>query len=350
MLNKQIIINNVRFKNRISVSPMCQYSSSNGCPSNWHYSHLRNLIETGAGSITIESTAVSSIGRITKKDLCLYNYKHLISHKKLVTYLKNIRNIPIILQISHSGRKGSAEIPWIRKNKPLKKKHGWKTWAPSKLKRAKDWPAPKEMKIKDIQKVIKQFTNTSKLAFKAGYDGVEIHMAHGYLLHEFCSPVTNKRIDKYGLNSKNFKLPVDILKSIKKNLPKKKIIGARITATDHLSNGIKISDSISLVNKLKKNGLNYVCVSSGGIISKTNLKFYKGFRLKLANSIKKKCRIITRTSGMFNDFKTIKRAIKNYRIDFIALGRILIKDKYFLIKNKNFKINYEIKQYKYCLN
>ena len=120
MLNKQLIINNVRFKNRISVSPMCQYSSSNGCPSNWHYSHLRNLIETGAGSITIESTAVSSIGRITKKDLCLYNYKQLISHKKLVTYLKNIRNIPIILQISHSGRKGSAEIPWIRKNKPLK--------------------------------------------------------------------------------------------------------------------------------------------------------------------------------------------------------------------------------------
>ena len=202
----------------------------------------------------------------------------------------------------------------------------------------------------NFSKVIKQFTNTSKLAFKAGYDGVEIHMAHGYLLHEFCSPVTNKRIDKYGLNSKNFKLPVDIIKSIKKNLPKKKIIGARITATDHLSNGIKISDSISLVNKLKKNGLNYVCVSSGGIISKTNLKFYKGFRLKLANSIKKKCRIITRTSGMFDDFNTIKRAVKDYRIDFIALGRILIKDKYFLIKNKNFKINHEIKQYKYCFN
>ena len=189
---KKFFINRVKFLNKFTVSPMCQYSSLNGCPSNWHYHHLRNLIETGAGSIVIESTAVSSIGRITKKDLCLYNKAHFNSHKKLIKYLKNLKNIPIILQISHSGRKGSAEIPWIKKNRSLNKSQAWKTWAPSSIKRANKWPKPKQMTKQDIKKVVEQFTFTAKLAFKAGYDGVEIHMAHGYLIHEFCSPVSNK--------------------------------------------------------------------------------------------------------------------------------------------------------------
>ncbi len=347
---KKFLINKVKFLNKFTVSPMCQYSSLNGCPSNWHYHHLRNLVETGAGSIVIESTAVSGIGRITKKDLCLYNESHFNSHKKLIRYLKNLKNIPIILQISHSGRKGSAEIPWIKKNTSLSKSQSWKTWAPSSIKRTKKWPRPKQMTKQDIKKVIKQFTFTAKLAFKAGYDGVEIHMAHGYLIHEFCSPVSNKRKDEYGVKGNGFKFQRSILKSIKKILPKNKIIGARVTGSDHLSNGIKITDCINLVKKLKDDGLNYVCVSSGGIIPKTSMKFYKGFRLKMADKIKRECKIITRTSGHINDYKTIDLALKKYKLDFVALGRILIQDKYFLLKSKKLKLENEIKQYKYCFN
>lgn len=343
-------INKVKFLNKFSVSPMCQYSSINGCPSDWHYHHLRNLIETGVGSIVIESTAVSNVGRITKKDLCLYNEKHFNSHKKLVKYLKNLKNIPLILQISHSGRKGSAEIPWLKKNKSLNKSQKWKTLAPSSIKRSRKWPMPKEMTKKDIKKVIKQFTHSAKLAFKAGYDGVEIHMAHGYLIHEFSSPISNKRKDEYGIKGRSYKFQRSILKSIKKILPKDKIIGARVTGSDHLPKGIKIIDCINLVKKLKHDGLNYVCVSSGGIIPKTNMKFYKGFRLKMAKKIKKECKIITRTSGCINDYKTINLALKKYKLDFLALGRILIKDKYFLVKNKDFKLKNEINQYKYCFN
>mgnify|MGYP001184262145 CR=1 FL=1 len=343
-------LNKVKFLNKFTVSPMCQYSSLNGCPSEWHYHHLRNLIETGVGSMVVESTAVSKVGRITKKDLCLYNKKHLYSHKKLIKYLKKLRKIPIILQISHSGRKGSAEIPWIKKNKSLNKFHSWKTWAPSSIQRSKKWPKPKEMTKKDIEKVIDQFTHTAKLAFKAGYDGVEIHMAHGYLIHEFCSPVSNKRKDEYGIKGNNFKFQREVLRSIKKILPKNKIIGARVTGSDHLPQGIKVADCINLIQKLKQDGLDYVCISSGGIIPKTNMKFNKGFRLKMAKKIKEECKIFTRTSGCINDQKTLSLALKKYKLDSLALGRILIRDKYFLLKNKKLKLENELKQYNYCFN
>ena len=190
------------------------------------------------------------------------------------------------------------------------------------------------MSIKKISEVVKQFENSAKLAFKAGYDGVEIHMAHGYLIHQFCSPISNLRNDEYGLKKNKYKFPIEVIKSIKKIKPKYKIIGARVTGTDHLKNGIKISDAKNLINKLKKEGLEYVCVSSGGIIPITNLKASKGFRFKISKEIKKDCKIITRTSGMINDFKTIKKFLKGNNIDLVAIGRKLVQDKFFLLNEK----------------
>ncbi len=348
MINKKLVLNGVRFTNRVVVSPMCQYMANNGCPSGWHYHHLRNLIETGAGSLVVESTAVSKVGRITEKDLCLYNFNHYKAHKNLVRYLKNIKNIPLILQLSHSGRKGSAEIPWLKKNQSLKSKKKWTTISPSSLKRSKNWAIPKEMSLKDINKVVKQFKISSKLAFKAGYDGVEIHMAHGYLIHQFCSPISNLRNDEYGIVNKKYKFPLEIVKEIKKIRPNFKIIGARVTGMDHLKNGIKINDAINLITKLKKVGLNYVCISSGGIIPITKLKFFKGFRYTIAKKIKKKCKIITRTSGLINDYKTIKKFLNKGKIDMVAIGRKFVEKKFFLINEKEINIKNEIKQYKYC--
>ena len=251
VVNRKLSLRNNIFNNKFVVSPMCQYSSQDGTPNEWHYHHLKNLILSGVGSIVIESTAVSKIGKISNKDLCLYNHKHFNGHKKLIKYLKRIKNIPIIIQISHSGRKGSSEIPWIKKkNSPLNKKKGWQTIAPSPISRGKKFPKPKKMNERDIKKVINQFKNTSRLAFKAGYDGVEIHMAHGYLIHQFCSPISNLRNDKYKFN--DFKFPLEIYEQINKIRPKNKIIGARVTGTDHLKNGIKIKDASNLINKLKK--------------------------------------------------------------------------------------------------
>lgn len=349
MRNKKIIINGLKFENKVMVSPMCQYSSANGCPSEWHYFHLRNLIETGAGSLVVESTAVSSEGRITKKDLCLFNKYHLKEHKKLIRYLKSIKNIPIILQISHAGRKGSAEIPFKKKNKPLIKKFGWRTYAPSSIPRDKNWPKPTAMSKKQIKVLIQKFQHTSKLAFKAGYDGVEVHMAHGYLLHQFCSPISNKRTDEYGIKDVNYNLHKKIIKNIKSILPKKKIIGARVTGSDNLHKGIKPKDCIKLINVLQKEGLNYACISSGGILPKTNMRFYPGFRIHMAKLIKKKTKVLIRTSGLINDEKILYSVLKN--LDLVALGRKFINNKYFLLKNKKFYNKLNIPdQYYYCFN
>ena len=348
MKNSKIKIKNLTFQNKFFISPMCQYSSNNGNPSDWHYHHLRNLIETGAGGLVIESTSVSKIGKITVRDLCLYNKNHMKKHKDLLNNLKKIRNIPIILQISHSGRKGSAEIPFVKKNTPLKNNQKWKTVAPSPIRRHINWPLPKKLSISEIKKIVDEFQKSAKLAFLSGYDGVEIHMAHGYLVHQFCSPISNKRVDVYGTDK--YKFAIDILKAVKKITPKNKVIGARVTATDHLKDGLKIKDAIYFIKQLKKQGLNYVCVSSGGIIPITKMRQHKGFRIKFASLIKRKCKILTRTSGMINDEKTINKALKKFKIDFVAIGRKLINDKFFLYKLKGHSVkNNLVKQYKYCL-
>lgn len=352
MIFSKLKINKITLPNRVVVSPMCQYSAKDGCPSEWHYRHLSNLIESGAGLLTVESTAVCKEGKISHNDLCLYNLNHLRAHKRLVKKLKTIRNIPIIIQISHSGRKGSAKIPWLKRSKPLlNKNEKWQTYAPSPISLDKKWPAPKVMKKNKIKKVVKKFINSAKLAFEAGYDGIELHIAHGYLLHQFFSPISNKRKDEYGLNAvEKYKIHNEILRSIKKITPNSKIIGARITGSDHLKKGSTITECIDFVNQLKKNGLNYVCISSGGIIPKTHMKITKGFRIKMASTIKKKCKIITRTSGMIDSVHLINTALKKYKLDFVAVGRKFINDRFFLLKNnKIIKKKYISKQYTYCI-
>ena len=221
MIKKKIKLSKYKsLCNKIVVSPMCHYSSINGAPSEWHYKHLSNLIISGASMLIIESTAVSKIGRITTKDLGLFNDFQEKKFKELIKFLKKIKNIPICLQISHSGRKGSCNVPWKNLGKPLKKNY-WKTISSSDLKKDINWPRPKSASNKEIKKIITEFKNSSLRAFRAGFDGVEIHMAHGYLIHQFLSPISNHRNDLYGGSLDNrCRFAIDIVESIKKKLLK----------------------------------------------------------------------------------------------------------------------------------
>ncbi len=337
MIFKELKIKNIKLKNRIVVSPMCQYSAKNGSPTKWHFSHLGKLINTGAGMLMIESTAVNNSGKITHSDLCLNNSYQEKKFKELKKYLNKINNIPIGIQISHAGRKGSAHIPWVKANAPLTKKKSWQTFAPSAIKRDKSWPVPKALNKNQILKLIKDFKNTAIRAKRIGFECLELHMAHGYLLHQFLSPISNLRDDEFGNNFENrLSFPLILAKEIKKIWPKNKILGARITATDHLPNGITINDSIFFVKKLKKIGFDYVCVSSGGILPKTNLKFKKGFRTNFSKKIKKKTSIVTRVSGLITEYKQANKIIKNKSADLIAIGRTFIKDPMWIYKSARF--------------
>ena len=329
-------LKNKVLRNRIVLAPMCQYSSLDGNPSNWHHVHYGKLMHSGVGMLMIESTAVSFSGRISLRDLVLNQKRQILKYKKFVNFLKSQNDIPIGIQLSHAGRKGSSEIPWIKKNSPLKNK-AWETYAPSAIKRSESWPTPKVLTVKEIQKIKKEFIDSVSKAEKAGFNCVEIHMAHGYLLHQFLSPISNKRKDIYGGSEKNrFKLPLEIIKEIKIKF-KKLIIGCRVTGSDRLKDGIDIKESIRFIKELEKLKVEYVCVSSGGILPITNLKIKKGFNVDLSSKIKKKTKIKVRVAGKITDMKYIKKLIKEKKTDLVALGRILIAEPN-IILNKNKKL------------
>ena len=338
MIFEKFKIKNLKFRNKIFISPMCQYSSKDGCPSDWHYRHLGNLMLSGAGGLVVESTAVNMNGRISPADLCIEKKFQKDSFHKLIKYLKKINNMPILLQISHSGRKGSSQVPWIKSNTPLKR-NSWTTFSSSNLRKDINWPKPKSLSNLQIKKLIKDFKKATINSLQSGFDGIEIHMAHGYLLHQFLSPISNIRKDEYGGNQNNrMRFPLEIIKEIKKIVPKNFILGARITATDHLKNGLKINDSIILAKKLENLGVDYICVSSGGILTKTNLKFYNGFRVKYANTIKQNVKIPVRCSGMLSNLNYANKLIMNRKIDCIAIARAFLGNPFWLRKTNKVKI------------
>ena len=332
---KPIKINNFKLKNRISVASMCQYSANNGNPTKWHYAHLQKLAQSGAGLLMLESTAISRQGRISIKDLTILNKKNENSLKKLISYIQSVSDIAIGIQISHSGRKGSAEIPWVGSNKSLSKKNGgWTTCAPSAIKREKSWPKPAALNLKNIEQIIIAFKNAARRSKRLNLDCLELHMAHGYLLHEFFSPISNKRKDLYGGSLENrCRLLLQISKEIRKIWPKNKLLGARVNGDDWVKNGSTIKDCVYLVKKLKKLKFDYVCVSSGGIVPKTNLIFKPGYQVNLAKIIKKQTGMVTRTTGMIEDLKHANKILDKNSADLINFGRKFINSPTWLIKD-----------------
>ena len=349
MIFKNLKINKIILKNRIVISPMCQYSAENGSPTDWHYKHLENLSETGASMVLLESTAVEKKGKISSSDLCLYNATHEKKFKKLIRFLKSKNDVKYGIQISHSGRKGSSHKPWIKHNHPLPKKKSWETLSASAIPRDKGWPKPTEMTKQQIKSLIQKFKSTAARANRINFDCLEVHMAHGYLLHQFFSPISNKRKDEYGGNSVNrMRLLKEIAKEVRKVWPRHKILGARITGTDHLKNGLLIKDAILLSKELKKIGFDYISVSSGGILPHTKMQQYEAFRVKMAKKIKNESKMIITTSGMITDHKISKNIIKNKKIDFITIARIIIRNPRWILqfaKKNNIK-GYVPNQYK----
>ena len=294
----------------------------------WHLGHLMTLSLSGAGLVMIESTAVSYDGRITKKDLALYTDEHQASLQDTIAMIRLNCEVVLGLQISHAGRKGSANVPWVYKGAPLNKAGGgWETVAPYALSRAPAWPTPTRIDDGKMTTIRDDYKSAAQRASKVELDCLEIHMAHGYLLHEFLSPISNLRSDQYGGNTeKRARFPLEIASIVRDQWPNDRILGARVTGSDWVHGGITLNDCIYLVGTLKEIGFDYVCVSSGGILPITNRPSGPGYQVHLSAEIKKRINIATRTVGEIQDEEHANQILAEKQADLIGFGRKFIRD------------------------
>ena len=331
-------LNNKIFRNRIILSPMCQYKANNGFIDEWHLQHYSRFAFSGLGGAFIEATAVSPEGRIGYGCTGIWNDDHIKGLKKITKIFRE-HNCRSGIQLAHAGRKASFLRPWDGA-KPIEINDGneskWQTIGPSAIAVNADTPTPLEMSLDDINRVKEDFKNAAIRSIKAGFDMIEIHGAHGYLLHSFFSPLSNKRTDNYGGSLENrMRFGLEVVKSIKSILPDDIPLFFRISSVDGAENGTKFEENISYARELKKAGVDIIDCSSGGIGGSpvlTKSKIIPGFQVPYSERIKKEANINTMAVGAIIEPDQAEDIITNGRADLIAIGRELLADTQWVYK------------------
>lgn len=322
-------IRGIEFRNRIWVSPMCQYSSIDGMPTDWHLVHLGSRAVGGAGLVIMEATAVSPEGRISPSDAGIWSDDHAEAYKKITNFIKSNGAVAGI-QIAHAGRKASTGEPWNGGKKVEKSKGGWETVAPSAIAFSDDYPNPREMTKTDIEKTTEDFVAAAKRAVQAGYEVIEIHAAHGYLFHEFLSPLSNKRTDEYGGGLANrTRFLLETTQKVRESVPENLPVFVRISATDWTENGWDLAQSIELCQELKKIGIDLIDVSTGGNISTANIPVAPNYQVPFAKEIREKAEIPTGAVGMITDAQQAEEILQKGEADAILIAREFLRDPYF---------------------
>jgi 2,4-dienoyl-CoA reductase-like NADH-dependent reductase (Old Yellow Enzyme family) len=318
-----IVVNGLEIPNRIIISPMCQYSATQGEVTDWHLGHYLQMACSGSGMFFIEATAVAPNGRITPFDLGLYNDIQLEKIASLVKLCRSFSAAKVALQISHAGRKGSCERPTAGGTSLGVEAGGWLTWSASPIAREDTYPKPQELSINDMNDLTTAYAQSAFRAKEAGIDCLEVHMAHGYLLHQFISPISNQRVDKYGGALKNrCAWPIEIMKAVRKSWGPNKPLGIRVSAFDWLPGGLTLTDAANFVSMLKKEAcIDYVSVTSGGIIPRTNLQEGPHFQVPFAQAIRQQCDIPVIAVGRITNPINANQIIESNSTDFIAIAR-----------------------------
>jgi len=321
-------VRELEFRNRIFVSPMCQYSAQDGVVGEWHHPHLGSRAVGGAGLVMVEATGVSPEGRITPHCVGLWNEKQGDALRPIVEFMKN-QGARTGIQLAHAGRKGSTEVPW-RGGKKISLAHGgWTVVAPSAIAFADDYPMPQALTENEIQKVIADFVASTKLAKKAGFEVVELHMAHGYLMHQFLSPLSNQRNDQYGGSLENrMRLPLLVAVAVRKEWPEKLPLFVRLSATDWVEGGWDLDQSVIFVQELKKIGVDFLDCSSGGAVPYAKIKTGPGYQVPFAEKIKKETGIITGAVGMITEPQQAEEILSQGKADAVLLAREFLRDPY----------------------
>lgn len=322
-------IRDIELKNRIVVSPMCEYSSDDGFANDWHLVHLGSRAVGGAGLIITEAAAVSEEGRISPWDLGIWKDEHVHYLKKITDFIHRNHSIAGI-QLAHAGRKASVDTPW-RGGKFLgKEQGGWQTVAPSPLPLRESDVVPHELSVEEIREVVKAFTRAAKRSVEAGFKVVEIHAAHGYLVNQFLSPATNKRNDKYGGSFENrIRVLLEIIAAVQEVWPKGYPLFVRISAIEWSDSGWDIDDSVRLAVELKKNGVDLVDCSSGGNIYRAKVETGPLYQVPFAEKIKTEAGIMTGAVGLITTAQECEQILQDGKADLIFLARQMLRDPYF---------------------
>jgi 2,4-dienoyl-CoA reductase-like NADH-dependent reductase (Old Yellow Enzyme family) len=328
-----LTIRGATFRNRVAMSPMCQYSSQEGMANDWHLVHLGARAAGGVGLAMVEATAVTRDGRITPADMGIWDDRHIEPLARIVRFVLSQGAVPGI-QLAHAGRKASCDVPW-RGGKRLASpaEGGWTVVAPSPIPFAEGDPPPVALDEAGIDDVVAAFEAAARRALAAGFRLIEIHSAHGYLLHEFLSPLANRRTDRYGGSLENrMRLLLRVAHRLRSILPEEAPLFVRISATDWVDGGWDIEQSVVLAGFLRDIGVDLIDVSSGAIVPHARIPVGPGFQVPLARRIRREAGIKTGAVGMLTDPAEARSIITGGDADLVLLGRELLREPYWVLK------------------
>ncbi|MCX2524982.1 NADH:flavin oxidoreductase/NADH oxidase [Larsenimonas rhizosphaerae] len=321
-----ITLGDVTLSNRIVVAPMCQYSADNGLATSWHMMHLGHLAMSGAGMLTIEATAVSPEGRITEGDLGLWSDAHRDALKPVVDAIRHYSNLPLSIQLGHAGRKASCNVPWKGGSSIAPDQTGgWQTWAPSALPFAEGDPVPTALNEDDIKTLKADFVAAAQRAASLGIDVIELHAAHGYLLHEFLSPLSNHREDGYGGTLENrLRLVLEVFDAVKEAIPAQMALGVRVSAEDWVEGGWDTDQTIALAKALEARGCHFIHVSSGGLSEHQQITAGPNYQVPMASRIKSSVDMPVIAVGLITEPEQAEAIIGTGQADMVGLARAML--------------------------
>ena len=328
-----LAIREVKFANRVFVSPMCQYSSHDGYANDWHFVHLGSRAVGGAGLVLTEATAVLPEGRISPQDLGIWANEHIEMVGRIVSFIHEQGSVAG-MQLAHAGRKASTHRPWETPGAISESEGGWKkVVAPSAVAFADTYPMPQALTTEGIQEVVSAFAAAARRACQAGFRVLEIHAAHGYLIHEFLSPLSNKRADNYGGSFANrTRLCREIVAAVRSTWPKELPLFVRISSTDWIEGAWDVDDSVKLARQLKPMGVDLIDCSSGGNVPHAKIPVGPGYQVAFAERIRREAEIRTGAVGMITSPVQAEHIIRTEQADAVIMAREFLRDPYWPLR------------------
>ncbi len=328
LLFSPIELRGLRLSNRVVVAPMCQYSADNGAMTDWHLAHLGQFAVTGAGALFCEATAVSPEGRISDRCPGLWDDRTEAAIQRIAAFFKQWGNVPFGIQLAHAGRKGSTRAPWARSAVLNVEDGGWPVIGPSPVPFAEHSPTPREIDANDLTRLREAFAAAARRADRLGASIIELHAAHGYLLQQFLSPISNRRSDGYGGNlAGRMRFPLEVFAAVRAAWPADKPLGVRISAVDWLEDGWQLTDSLILAAELERLGCDFIDVSSGGASPKAKVEAGPGYQVPFAAAIKAQSTTMKVIAvGQITEPHQAETIVRSGQADMVALARGMLYD------------------------